>query len=194
MKTYLYEKQLKFLIPFIVENISNRRRSKQVVTIGNEVIEITDESSDEEEENEIENTINNLPVDVVITTEKNTIESGTSTRTLEQEEAFPLAKRIKREDSSTDEVNSTTTEKETPLDDKEVDRTKTEEQFDSVMEERQDLSKKVSNVDPQDLENDPDLLFFRSLLPELHQMTSQQRSKFRLAVLTSMDKILNESS
>lgn len=53
-------------------------------------------------------------------------------------------------------------------------------------------SKKASYLDILDLENDPDMLFFRSLLPELHRMTSQQKNKFRMAVLMSIDDILSD--
>lgn len=43
-----------------------------------------------------------------------------------------------------------------------------------------------------DLESNPDMLFFRSLLPELQRMSRQQKNKFKMAVLTSIDEILSD--
>lgn len=40
--------------------------------------------------------------------------------------------------------------------------------------------------------NDADLLFFKSLLPDVRQMTRQEKRSFKISVLNLIDKILNE--
>lgn len=40
--------------------------------------------------------------------------------------------------------------------------------------------------------NDADLLFFKSLLPDVRQMSRQEKRSFKISVLSLIDKILNE--
>lgn len=52
-----------------------------------------------------------------------------------------------------------------------------------ILTNRRDLDESI---------NDADLLFFKSLLPDMQQMTSQEKRSFKISVLGLIDKILNE--
>lgn len=47
----------------------------------------------------------------------------------------------------------------------------------------------VSACAPSDEERNPDLLFFKSLLPQMTNWTKKQKNKFKVAVLTAMDEV-----
>lgn len=52
-----------------------------------------------------------------------------------------------------------------------------------ILTNRRDLDESI---------NDADLLFFKSLLPDMQQMTNQEKRSFKISVLGLIDKILNE--
>lgn len=57
-----------------------------------------------------------------------------------------------------------------------------------VMSEEQELPvEQPSRVEAE--ENNPEMLFFRSLLPQMTNWTKKQRTKFKCAVLTAMDDV-----
>lgn len=186
IKSHPYAKELKFLIPVLAEKVirqtckDQRKLTKNGETA--EVIEIaasSEDDDDEDEEEEIANTNeipNNHEVDSTVSDEGSGKRSG--------EEQPSTSKKVKTE-LEPGEINSSVST---------VDMSAAEANAENEAEDYRQIetkSERRASLDIQNLENDPDMLFFRSLLPELHRMTSQQKNKFRLAVLTSIDDILN---
>lgn len=214
-KSHPYSKELKFLIPILAESVidntcKNQRRQikdgKPVETIeigessgaddddDNDNVEDdengdtkpnTDEAVSDNDNQEIDSTVNN--------------NGKTEKRTTEQQASTNL-KRLKRESLAeshlSDEVNDTemranenSNGDNNVMDEEETLNTENGKEHDEKNIKLECLRK--SYLDTSDLENHPDMLFFRSVLPELERMTSQQKNKFRVAVLTSIDEILN---
>lgn len=190
-KSHPYAKELKFLVPILAEKVIRQTCEDQRKQVQNgktaEVIEIAESSEDDDEEladleEEMQDVANSHEVDSTVNDE-----AGSKGDKRAGDESGSGGKKIKTE-GETDGINSSVdannAEKSTVENDPENSR-----QNDVKTNERVEEPRRAS-LDIQNLENDPDMLFFRSLLPELHRMTSQQKNKFRLAVLTSIDDII----
>lgn len=203
-KTHPYAKELKFLIPVLAERVIRdtcKDQRKQIQNVGSvEVVEIAESSDDDDDEDEEEsfdeitfNSVNNGEIDSTMNDE-----SRTEKRARDEQSSSHSKKRRK---ANCDSVNG---ENEIRANENGIDGSSSnngvveEEEAAGATENGRQSDGKCAkiefpwtNADISNLENDPDMLFFRSLLPEVHLMTSQQKNKFRLAVLTSIDEILN---
>lgn len=203
-RTHPYAKELKFLIPVLAQRVIDDTCKDQRRQIQNgeslEVIEISVSSDDDDIEDEIDesdetttqNEGSNYEVDSTVN------DDGKAEKRSREGLHCSSSKKIKGNTSNAEieiDQQGTTCAFENGnytalgVEEGEVGNIENERQVD-VKNGKMEFTGRTSSDIPY-LENDPDMLFFRSLLPELHLMTSQQKNKFRLAVLTSIDDILN---
>lgn len=152
-----------------------------------EVIEIAASSEDDEEEDideVMQDIANNHEVDSTVCDEAN---RGIEKRSGEEQQN--THKKLKTEVES-GEVNSSVSTVELSVGNAEAkDENETEDFKQSEVKYERDLSRRTS-LNVQDIENDPDMLFFRSILPDVHRMTREQKHEFKEDVLTSIKNIL----
>lgn len=190
-KCHPYAKELKFLIPILAEKVILQTCEDQRKLIRKgarvEVIEIAETSDDDDDdisEDEIMQDLNH-EVDSTVNDEGN---SKSNKRSSEEQgldsKKAKLVTETNNINSSVEANNADEKSDETDVKNESVNVEDTK-QFEKLEESKR------SYLEIQNLENNPDMLFFRSLLPELQLMTSQQKNKFRLAVLTSIDDIFD---